>query len=163
MNQPETLEIRVNNLIQLLANEIKEDRKFIAARPPGPAPSSLDPIIFSDELNFLNKHWSDWNQESDFKSHRPIIGSIVGRLKRKVQRYFFHVLFKEYFDREREFIMKLVQFNNLSAKYIDSRYESLFWEIVKKVDREIEQVNLRNDAIFSEIVKDRILNSSDKK
>lgn len=156
------LEQRLSTLRSNLEQEIDFDASFISPRPPGPSPDPSSPVIFSDELLYLNQNWNNWSEASPFSSHRPFLGRIIGGLKRRVQRYLFNVLFKDYFDKEREFTMRLVQFCNITAKYIDQRHEQVFWQLVEKLDREINNVNLRNDALFAEIIKNRMLNSVDK-
>lgn len=155
------LEEKISNLIASLRQEVDIDAKMIAPRPPGPKPSTSDPVIFSDELKFLNSNWNNWSDTSDFSSHRPLFGKVLTKLKIKLQSYLFSVLFKDYFDREREFVMKLVQFSNLTARYIDSQNEHYYWKMIEKIDKEIDKVNLRNDAIFSEIVKNRFLDKNE--
>jgi len=143
----------LEKLIGSLDKDLDEDILFIAKRPPGPRVNSFEPIIFSDELKYLNTSWGNWSEPTVFTSHRPIYGKIICFLKRKIQAYLFNVIFKDYFNKEREFNIKLVQFCNLTARYIDAKNEQLFWDLVKKVDNEIDQVNERNDTIISEFIR----------
>ncbi len=150
---------KLDALASALDSELGEDRKLIAKRPPGPIPRSIDPIIFSEELKYLNSSWSNWSNQSDFSSHRPIVGKFISFFKRKIQAYLFNVIFKDYIEREREFVMKLVQYSNLTANYIDHRNEKIFWELNQKLDREIEMVSQRNDILISELLKNKTLNN----
>lgn len=152
---------KLDNLISALSRELDEDRRLVAKRPPGPTPNSIDPIIFSEELKFLNSSWSNWSNQSDFSSHRPVVGRVVSLLKRKIQGFLFNVIFKDYIEREREFVMKLVQYSNLTANYIDHRNEKLFWDLNKKLDREIEMVSQRNDILIAELLKNKILDNKE--
>ena len=140
-------------LIDSLDRDIDVDRRFILKRPPGPKPNPIEPIIFSEELKYLNSCWGDWSSPTVFTSHRPVVGGIFSKIKQKLQGYLFNVIFRDYFERERQFIIRQVQFNNLTAKYIDSQNEKIFWDLVKKLDREIENVNERYDTLLSELAK----------
>lgn len=148
-----SIQNRLDNLVEIIKEEALVDSKFIAARPPGPKTVSSEPIIFSDELKYLNQHWNDWSVETNFSSHRSFFGKLIVLFKRKIQKYVFEVFFKEYFDRERVFSANLVRFLNLTAQYIDKRHEDAFYGLIKKVDTEVNLINSRNDEIFSVILQ----------
>ena len=70
---------------------------------------SVSPILYSDELNYLNGSWNQWAREDEFTSHRKLLGPIIVRLKRKLRSFIFESILKGYFEREREFQMQLVR------------------------------------------------------
>lgn len=120
--------------------------------PPGAKllDSAVSPVLYSEELNFLNAHWNDWTVSEDITSHRAFIGPVIVRVKRALRNFLLNSLLKGYFERERQFQMQLVRHLNASARYIDARDAELFWQIVKKVDNDIAAINERADLLFDE-------------
>lgn len=153
MSQNFKIEDKLNYIVTQIKEEVLLDEKYIALRPPGPSNVTSEPILFSDELAYLNAHWNDWATPSEFSSHRPIVGNIFSKIKKKIQRYLFEVICKEYLERERSFNSNLVRCLNLTARYIDKKHEESFYALIKKVDTDINLVNSRNDEIFSDILK----------
>lgn len=96
------------------------------------------PVIYSDELNYLNAHWNDWFEQKEIHSHRKYVGSLIVRLKRFLADRLWKLVFKDYIERERAFQMQLVRFLNQTARYIDSRDAEIFWQLIHKVDTDIE-------------------------
>ncbi|MCC6933639.1 MAG: hypothetical protein IT292_10365 [Deltaproteobacteria bacterium] len=110
--------------------------------------ATLKPILYSNELNYLNAHWGDWDPRNAIASHRPIIGKFIVRLKRFLVSLFFDNLFQSYFAKEREFQMQLVRHLNSSARYIDGRNKELFWQLIGKIDQEAAHLTERCDYLY---------------
>ena len=110
------------------------------------------PVQYSEELNYLNAHWSDWAEATQITSHRKIVGPIIVRIKRFFVDLVWNYLLKGYFERERQFQMHLVRFLNQTAKYVDDRDAEIFWELVNKIDSDISGLNERVDRIYDEII-----------
>lgn len=110
------------------------------------------PVLYSEELNFLNAHWSDWAEATEITSHRKFVGPVIVRIKRFFVDLVWNYLLKGYFERERQFQMHLVRFLNQTARYIDERDAEIFWELVRKVDADISGLNERLDRVYDEIV-----------
>ncbi len=113
--------------------------------------ANVSPVLYSEELNYLNSHWNDWSQPAPFTSHRPLIGRLIIKWKTRFRDFLWGALFRDYFEREREFQAQLVRFLNASARYVDARDAALFWQIVKKVDNDISSVNERSDLLVQEL------------
>ena len=107
-------------------------------------------VLYSDELNYLNANWQNYNPAEDLSSHRFFIGPIIVRLKKSIINFFWNNLFKSHFAREQEFKMNLVRFLNSQTRYIDSRNAEIFWQLVEKIDNDTEALNERCDLLFDE-------------
>jgi hypothetical protein len=107
----------------------------------------ISPLL-SDELQYLNDHWDDWCVPmEEFASHRPLLGRLVIKAKEFVRELVWDRMFKEYFHRERVYTHNVVRLLNRTAHYVDSRDDELFWQVVNKVDRDVEAVNRRTDQL----------------
>lgn len=151
----ETLKSRLISIKKTLRDELSsEDVPKITPRPLGPIQTGAEasPVIYSDELNYLNAHWGNWADPSHFSSHRPILGAFLIRLKRKLQSFLFGSLFKDYLEKEKCFSMNLVRFCNKTARYIDSRDKQIFWQLVTKLDTEVKNLELRGDSLVMALV-----------
>jgi hypothetical protein len=69
----------------------EEDSLKIAPYIPHAKESQVpsSPVIYSDELRYLNHHWGNWSSLSDFNSHRPLLGRLIIPIKKKLQRFIF--------------------------------------------------------------------------
>ncbi|MCC6953288.1 MAG: class I SAM-dependent methyltransferase [Deltaproteobacteria bacterium] len=145
----------VEALMQRIRSRVRES----AGAPPR-ATQDLDakkaqrldatsPVIFSEDLNYLNSHWHDWHVAGELSTHRRLVGRFILRAKRFILDVVWTYLLKDYVDRERTFQMNLVRFLNATAKYIDARDKNLFWELIQKVDHEISGVNERTDELVN--------------
>jgi predicted ribosome quality control (RQC) complex YloA/Tae2 family protein len=146
-----SLENRLESIKNSIRSSLKEEDSIkIASFTPlnkhSDRPTS--PIIYSDELNYLNSNWGNWSEPSHFCSHRKILGRIIPFFKRKVQSFLFGSIFKDYLENEKVFMSNVVRFCNLSSRYIDERDKSIFWDLIKKLDNEIQHSELRDDAIM---------------
>ncbi len=119
------------------------------------ADGSLEPILYSEELNYLNAHWNEWAEGDSFSSHRPLVGKLIVKCKRKLRSFLVETLFKDYFQREREFQMNLVRYLNATARYVDARDSEIFWQLVNKMDSDVTAMNDRADRLFQEAMLER--------
>ena len=106
--------------------EIRES--IVAEQNPGASRSeapgagdSVSPLVYSEELNYLNQNWQNWFTPIEPTSHRPISGSIVVRIKRFILNTVWTYFLKDYFDEERRFQMNLVRFLNATARAVDAQ------------------------------------------
>lgn len=110
--------------------------------------SNQVPLLYSEELNFLNANWQNWITPTEITSHRFLIGPIIVRAKRFLFNFIWKYILKGYFESERQFHMNLVRHLNASARYIEGRDSEIFWELVKKIDHDIAEINTRFDQLF---------------
>jgi len=103
-------------------------------------------------LNYINANWANWIAPTEISSHRPVVGPIIVRTKQFIADFLFNVVFKGYFERQREFNMNLVRFLNSTARYIDARDAEIFWQIVTKIDNDVLALNERLDRVYDEVV-----------
>ena len=117
----------------------------------------VSPVLYSEELNYLNAAWNNWTQREDYTSHRPFLGRLIIRFKRTVFDFLTGSVFRRYFEREREFQMNLVRQLNAMARYIDARDAEIFWQLTEKIDSDVAAMNDRTDQLFdaaaSELVR----------
>lgn len=111
--------------------------------------NSEKPILYSEELNYLNANWANFNPVASLSSHRRVIGPWIVRMKRLIIDFLWNNLFRSYFEHERDFNMQLVRHLNRSARYIDARDKEIFWQIIKKVDSDVEMLIERIDTLFT--------------
>lgn len=109
-------------------------------------------ILYSDELNYLNANWHNWNPATEITSHRRFVGRFIVKIKRFFVDLVWNYVLKGYFERERQFHMHLVKHLNATARYIDARNEEIFWQLIEKVDSDIAAVVERADHLFQHAV-----------
>lgn len=107
-------------------------------------------VLYAPELNYLNTHWNDWSLPQEIVSHRKLVGRAIVWMKRRLQSFLWNSLFKDYFEREREYQMNLVRYLNAVARYIDERDAELFWQLNTKLDNDIAALCERGDRLFHE-------------
>lgn len=147
----ETISSRLNAIKKSVRASLQsEDTLKIAPYVPNKKDSGapLSPVIYSDELHYLNVHWGNWSQASNFTSHRPFTGTFIVRIKRKLQSFIFGSLLKDYIEQEKTFMSNLVRFSNATARYVDERDKNIFWDLIRKMDNEIQHTELRNDTLI---------------
>jgi SAM-dependent methyltransferase len=108
------------------------------------------PVQFAEELQYLNQHWLDWQASAEISSHRKFIGRLICRAKRFVVDTVYANILQGYFERERQYQMNLVRFLNSTARYIDERDASIFWQLIRKIDHELAETNRRIDEAAKE-------------
>lgn len=128
--------------------------------PPKLADGTVAPILYSDELNFLNAHWNQWAEPVAYSSHRKFVGRVVIGIKNRLRSFLVETLLKSYFEREREFQMNLVRYLNSTARYVDARNAEIFWQLVSKIDNDVAAINDRTDRLFDEALQ--VINARSK-
>ena len=144
----------VEAIMERIRTEVRETigeerAKYPRYVPPAAADerSAGLPLIDYEELNFLNAHWHDWTITEELSSHRKFIGPIVVRAKRFIINVIWQYLLKGYLEREKQFHMQLVRYLNANARYVDNRDYEIFWQLIKKMDNDVEAMNNRVDRL----------------
>ena len=106
-------------------------------------------LVYAEELHYLNRNWDNWSHSNDFNSHRKVIGPVVSFSKKIIRKFFWKYLLKDYFESERKFQSNLVRHLNANARYTDSRIKDTFWQILEKIDKDVEGLNKRTDSLVS--------------
>lgn len=109
------------------------------------------PVLYSEELNYLNAHWHDWYSPQQINSHRKFFGKLVVKIKRFITNTLWNSFLRDYVERERQFQMNLIRFLNSTARYIDARDKELFWQLVQKVDNDSRGSHERTDLLIGEV------------
>lgn len=150
--------IDIQELMQQIRQRVKEDSKTLNLKAPHRKPhqvsqesSKTSPLLYREELNYLNAHWHDWSGAWEVTSHRPVVGRFITKMKRFFLGVVWKYLLKDYMERERQFHMNLVRHLNETAKYIDTRDSEIFWQLVNKIDVDIENSGNRIDRIVDEV------------
>src|SRR5262249_40409247 len=136
--------------------EVKEKLPALGgAVPPKKIPemgkSAVSPLLYSEELNFLNANWHNWRPTTQITSHRRSLGPIIVRIKRFLTQAVWNSLLREYFDRERAFSANLVRFLNSTARYIDTRDTEIFWQLIRKIDNDTAGGDERLSQLFDQL------------
>ena len=110
------------------------------ARKAPETPGVEDSIIYSEHLNYLNAHWHDWVKETEITSHRRFLGKAIVAVKRFIGSSVWEYILKDYLAAERNYNSQMVRYLNANARYIDSRVGDIFWQLIRKIDADIDQV-----------------------
>ena len=102
-------------------------------------------LLDSQDLQFINLH-------RDFAARERSKGSgglrsKLSTIKQKLIQKIRNILLKEYVTSEAEFNMHLVSFLNDTAKYVDARDGSIFWELIRKLDYDITKAMNRIELL----------------
>ena len=106
----------------------------------------------SEELRFLNLNFAipTTPDLSHIVSHRKgFLGKLIVKLKRKAFSFVWQ-LFVPYFQKEQEFRSQSVRFLNSVGRYVDSRDADNFWDIIRKIDYDVNKALEQNDRIADE-------------
>ena len=110
-------------------------------------------LLYSEELRYLNTHYA-YSTQLDLNkitSHRRgILGKLIVKFKRKILHIIWDSLLKDYFSAERDFQANTVRFLNDTAKYVDARDAQNFWELVRKIDFDVNKAIERIERINDE-------------
>lgn len=142
-------EIRASILASCSADDSRARKVAYQPRPPKEGERAA-PLIYLEELNYLNSHWGDWFTSFQITSHRPVIGKFIVKTKRFFLDLAWKYFLKDYLERERHFQSNLVRYLNATAKYVDSRDAEIFWQIVEKIDNDVSGMNERIDRLYDE-------------
>ena len=147
--------------VEALMRQIREDVKATLAKSgneiapfhPGAVSDAraLSPVILSEELHYLNSHWSDCYSPQHVESHRKVLGKAIVFLKRRMMSLIWTTIMRDYVDRERKFFMNLVRFLNSTARYIDARDNEVTLQMAKKIDHDISETHQRFDRMIGEV------------
>ena len=151
---------KLNNNVDTVLEVIKSDiRTTLETDRPMSIPVELcdvkktsdaqQSILYAEELNYLNANWANWDSTLSVSSHRKLIGPIVVKIKRVLAQFITEFVMKGYFERERQFNMNLVKHLNASARYIEARNADSFWQLINKVDSDIQNITKRVDYLFA--------------
>ena len=110
------------------------------------------PLMYADELNYINAHYRDWFDSEPTASHRPVIGKVITAVKSRLRRFLRTALLPDYYQRQEEFLANLVRHLNENARYNDNRLYQIFWELTHKLDQDIAGVNARCDRAIDEVL-----------
>ncbi|MCB0337493.1 MAG: methyltransferase domain-containing protein, partial [Bdellovibrionales bacterium] len=149
----------VLKLMATIRAEVKDHLESTKDKPKAFRPSAVPQdkmaagtLLYSEELRYLNTNYSfgpNLNLDS-ISSHRPgIIGKSIVKVKRKLLGIIWDLL-KDYFTAEREFQANLVRHLNQTAKYVDSRDASNFWDLIRKIDVDVTKALERIERIHDE-------------
>jgi len=111
-------------------------------------------LLHSEELRYLNQNYSYSSRLSldSISSHRPgFIGKFIVKVKRKFLSVLWENLLKDYLASEKEYNASLVRFLNDVSKYVDSRDASNFWELIRKIDYDVNRATERIERHSDEI------------
>ncbi|MCC6219766.1 MAG: methyltransferase domain-containing protein [Deltaproteobacteria bacterium] len=112
--------------------------------------SAVSPLLYSEELNYLNANWQHWTSTAAVTSHRKLLGPLIVRIKRFLIDAIWNYILKDYFERERKFNMHLVRFLNESARYVDTRDAEIFSQVIEKIDCDVAGLIERSDRVYDE-------------
>lgn len=156
----EAEQIDVAQLMQGIRERVKTQLEEFDQHAPQPrrqpiagqlTREEITPVIFSEELRYLNQHYHDWFSIAPITSARRYTGLFIIRAKNFIVDAVWHYMFQGYIEREREFHKNLVRFLNETAKYIDTHVNEKFLELVRKVDYETGRIHERIERSFDEL------------
>jgi hypothetical protein len=139
-------EIKKRVKSQPLSNKFK----FTAQAKDNQGQSAATALIRSEDLEFLNRNWGNWHQ-SEASSHRAFVGRAIVWAKKRLRSLIFNFVMKDYLESQANFNQALVRYCNNSARYIDAKDMENFWNLIKKIDGDIEATNERVDCLFEEL------------
>jgi O-antigen chain-terminating methyltransferase len=113
--------------------------------------SDLPPISTSDDLNYLNREYSSLFSEPQFSSHRPVVGKALVLLKRLTLGQFWKRVVPMCLEREKQFVLRLVKHLNFASQATDAKIGQIFWQLIGKIDSEVQGVNERTDRVVAEL------------
>ncbi len=155
--QANSAPIDVKAIMQSIRARVKKDLAGQKPHVPKFVPpasqlfeGSTSRIVDREELNYLNAHWNDWLLPWEVSSHRPILGPLVVKAKTALREYILNVLLPDYFRSEKDFQLQVVRYLNANAYHVDQRDGDIFWQLVRKLDTDIQMVNERMDLLHQE-------------
>lgn len=121
-------------------------------------------LLTSEELRYLNVNYL-YGMHGDIdgiESHRKgIIGRCIVACKKRIFRFIWQGLLKKYAERERDFQANLVRYCNDISRYVDARDSSNFWDLIRKIDVDVNRAMQRIDTIADDTMA--ALESSEKR
>jgi O-antigen chain-terminating methyltransferase len=103
-------------------------------------------LLHSTELKYLNENYAAGTVPPSYPdvasfpdvARLGLLGKLLAPLKRKLTSFVWSVV-DPHLSAEREFNAKAVQFLNDVAKYVDARDASNFWELIRKIDYDVQK------------------------
>lgn len=145
----------MKNIRERVRNELKEGNsnkvEFVPFKSKLEGERKAGELLNSEELRYLNQNHAFSLQQmrlSTLTSHRPgFIGKVIVKCKRKLLGIIWESLLKGYFQAEKEYQANLVRYLNDIAKYVDSRDAFIFWELIRKIDYDVNRALERIERI----------------
>jgi hypothetical protein len=109
------------------------------------------PLSSAEELAKINQLYQQLYLTPKFESHRPVFGKVISKLKSKVFNFLWTGLLGDYLQVERSFNEQLVRYLNLSSQTTDFKFASLFAELIRKIDIDMQGTNDRTDRLMSSL------------
>lgn len=132
--------VRIEEILERIRRDIAaESAAAPSERAAAPDDDSLPAVSSRSELEYLNRNWALFDPLSAMRSHRPLLGPLVVRLKWKLRRLVLGVL-DRYFEKERLFLLELVRFNNALAERSD--------RLLRELTERTKAVAERNDLFL---------------
>jgi hypothetical protein len=147
-------DLKARLLIEIETIDKPHTKPYSMSQKSGGQQVNNSPII-SDELRYINLNWNNWDQKTQYSSHRKIIGPVICFIKRKLQGLLFDVLLKDYIEREKSYQLELIRLCNKFSHYIDQRDGEIFWNTVSKMDNEFSNFERRYDSIIDSLKADK--------
>lgn len=109
------------------------------------------PLSSAEELARINQIYQTLYQLPKFESHRPFVGKFISKVKLGIFNFLWTGLLGEYLQTERNFNEQLVRYLNLSSQTTDFKFGSLFSELIRKIDIDMQGTNDRTDRLISSL------------
>jgi len=109
----------------------------------------IPPLTSSEELHYLNVHLAEIFARPTVTSHRPLVGRLIVAFKQRLIRYLWDAVFGQYFHRQEAFYQNLVRYLNFSSQAVDQKFGQIFWDLVRKIDVDVQGVNDRTQELVS--------------
>lgn len=153
----------VRAIMARIRAEIREDAANNKDTRPAfrPKPTGLDAgadlkagsMVRSEDLRYLNSHYG-FPTESEIdsiSSHRSgVVGKFIVQAKKKTLRILWRSLFQWFFRSAPEYNLNLRRFLSEFARYVDVRDAAIFWELIRKIDYDVNKVVERVDRMSDE-------------
>lgn len=152
-------EIRAKVKRSIEGGALKRTPFVPSSPPPDQRERRAGELAHSEELRYLNQNYAFPLQQANFEgitSHRPLIGRLIVKLKRKLLTVLWDNLFKQYVNTEKEYFASLVRYLNDTSKYVDSRDTAIFRQLVDKIDsdvrRAVERLERSDDDLRASVM-----------
>lgn len=107
-------------------------------------------LLHSAELRYLNEHYASGTVPAQAATASTgLLGRLLAPVKRKLAAVIWGVL-EPHLSAEREYNARTVQFLNDVAKYVDARDASNFWELIRKIDYDVQKSLERIERIHDQ-------------
>jgi len=121
---------------------------FFPLKPKGKSPS---PLSSSEDLLELNLAFPNVLRAPQFTSHRPVIGKFIVLAKKLTIGLIWKRLVIPSLQGEREFLSHLIKYLNFSSQAVDQKFGQVFWDLIRKIDIDVQGVNERVERVANEL------------